>query len=856
MSTPTGILKVLRMPQWLFSVRMKFAALTGLLLALIATFIYWYVPRQLETKSKREIAERARSISAMMAYNVSLALQNDDRPSVCAAVISAKRNPGLDYVMVVDAEGNVIATYDSLRADSLEYAQNDIVDRISADGLTFQTSLPVIAHDKLLGRVYVGLSLDEVHAEIQQSRSTIALVSACIWLAGILLTILLSTVVTRPLERIAKAADRLAQGDWNQRVSTNARDEIGHLARAFNTMVDDLSHAYARVQQSEKNYRDLFESASDLILSLDSEGRFEFVNRSFRETLGYTDTEVVHLHIYDIVADEHLSSFKVALLRALEGDVAKRIETVFATRAGREVVVEGSLSRSYDDEHHSVSIRGIFRDITERRQNEAAILQEKARFEQLFENVPAGVVLTDESERIIRINKAFERMFGFTIEDIAGKSINHVVIPDELRAEGDRYSSQILQGDCVHVEALRRRKDGSTLYVELYGVPVMAGGKALGMFAMYVDITERRRAEEAIRLEKARFEQLFENAPIGIILADNNERILHANGTFQKLFAYSLQELCGRRVNDTIVPPSLRSEGNELSQRVLLGESLHVESTRIARDGKEVNVEIYGIPIRIAGVAVGVFGMYVDITERKRAEEQRTKLLRDLENINKELNDFAYIVSHDLKAPLRAIGSLVNWLAEDYGDKLGDDGKELLQVLLGRTKRMHDLIEGILRYSRIGRTVEAVAPVDLDKLLPEIVDSIAPPEHIRVKIHHPLPMIQGEATRIQQVFQNLITNAVKFMDKPTGVVEVGCTRENGHWKFSIADNGPGIEQRHFQKIFQIFQTLSSRDDYESTGIGLTIVKKIVEMYGGRIWVESEVGSGTTFYFTLPAEQQN
>lgn len=142
-------------------------------------------------------------------------------------------------------------------------------------------------------------------------------------------------------------------------------------------------------------------------------------------------------------------------------------------------------------------------------------------------------------------------------------------------------------------------------------------------------------------------------------------------------------------------------------------------------------------------------------------------------------------------------------------------------------------------------------PVELDILVPEIVDMIAPPEHIEVKVQRPLPVVLGETTRVQQVFQNLLSNAIKFIDKPKGLIEVGCERENGHWKFSVADNGPGIEERHYDKIFQIFQTLSSRDEYESTGIGLTIVKKIVETDGGKIWLESKVGKGTTFYFTLP-----
>ena len=220
---------------------------------------------------------------------------------------------------------------------------------------------------------------------------------------------------------------------------------------------------------------------------------------------------------------------------------------------------------------------------------------------------------------------------------------------------------------------------------------------------------------------------------------------------------------------------------------------------------------------------------------------------------NKELNDFAYIVSHDLKAPLRAIGSLADWIASDYADKFDADGKEQMALLKGRVVRMHNLIEGILQYSRIGRINEAKQKVDTAKLVPEVVDSIAPPEEISITVVDKLPEITFEKTRIIQVFQNLIGNAVKYMDKDIGVVKVGCKFEEDYWKFHVADNGPGIDEKYHAKVFQIFQTLNPRDEVESTGVGLSVVKKIVETGGGEIWIESEVGSGSTFYFTIPTK---
>ncbi|OHB64996.1 MAG: hypothetical protein A2Y76_14200 [Planctomycetes bacterium RBG_13_60_9] len=194
---------------------------------------------------------------------------------------------------------------------------------------------------------------------------------------------------------------------------------------------------------------------------------------------------------------------------------------------------------------------------------------------------------------------------------------------------------------------------------------------------------------------------------------------------------------------------------------------------------------------------------------------------------------------------------MADWLSTDYADRFDEQGKEYLTLLAGRVDRMQGLIDGVLQYSRVGRTEQATVPVDLGRLLSEIVENLGAPEKISVQIDGDLPTVDADPTRITQVFQNLLSNAIKYMDKPQGNITVGCVEEDGFWKFSVSDNGPGIEQKHFDRIFKLFQTLASRDDRESTGVGLTIAKKIVEMYGGRIWVESEVGQGSTFFFTLP-----
>jgi signal transduction histidine kinase len=239
--------------------------------------------------------------------------------------------------------------------------------------------------------------------------------------------------------------------------------------------------------------------------------------------------------------------------------------------------------------------------------------------------------------------------------------------------------------------------------------------------------------------------------------------------------------------------------------------------------------------------------------ERKRAAELE-KAYKELERVNQELKDFAYIAAHDLKAPLRAIGSLAGIISTDYADKLDEQGKELLKMLVGRTQRMSNQITSILYYSEIGQVEEKRERVDLNLIVREVISSIDVPKNIEVTIENELPTIICEKTRITQVFQNLLSNAVKYMDKPKGQIRIGCVEEDSFWRFSVADNGCGIEEKYFGKIFQLFQTLKRRDEVESTGIGLSLVKKIVEIYNGSVWVESQPDQGSTFFFTLPKQE--
>lgn len=223
-----------------------------------------------------------------------------------------------------------------------------------------------------------------------------------------------------------------------------------------------------------------------------------------------------------------------------------------------------------------------------------------------------------------------------------------------------------------------------------------------------------------------------------------------------------------------------------------------------------------------------------------------------LRSANRELQDFAYIVSHDLKAPLRGISTLAGWISSDHRESLDEDAREKLDLLLVRVRRMNDLIDGILKYSRVGRARGEVAPVDCNALVAETVDLLAPGERFSVTVQENLPTVTADRTKLTEVFQNLISNAVKYIDKPKGEIRIGCEPCGDCWKFSVSDNGPGIEEKYHEKVFQIFQTLGSKENPGSTGVGLAVVRKIVEQMGGQVWIESVPGEGATFLFTVPS----
>lgn len=241
-----------------------------------------------------------------------------------------------------------------------------------------------------------------------------------------------------------------------------------------------------------------------------------------------------------------------------------------------------------------------------------------------------------------------------------------------------------------------------------------------------------------------------------------------------------------------------------------------------------------------------------EINEKLNHEiAEREGKANELKKVNEHLDQFAYIVSHDLRAPLRAISSLSGWIKEDLGNKLSEENRKNMNLLENRVNRMDALISGILEYSKVGRMKVATEIVDVNKLLAEIIDLLAPPPAFSITIQPGIPSLTTEKILLQQVFSNLINNAIKYNDKDKGKIDISMVQSEEFYEFTVADNGPGIAPEHHHKIFGIFQTLEQKDKVESTGIGLGIVKKIIDEHSGKIWIDSEKGSGAKFIFTWP-----
>ncbi|MFX0140488.1 MAG: PAS domain S-box protein, partial [Candidatus Hodarchaeota archaeon] len=517
------------------------------------------------------------------------------------------------------------------------------------------------------------------------------------------------------------------------------------------------------------------------------------------------------------------------------------------------------------------SIAEQLRRFIERKQAENALRESEERFRNIIEQSHDGILLTNEQGNIIEWNPALEQILGIERGDAIGRpiwDINYQLVPKEKKKQ-ERYEE-------VKVFTQQYLETGiSPWNVELNEAEILTGDKiskfiqqsnfdyktqnGIRIGGIIRDITEHKKTEAAIRENEEKFRVIAESALVGITILQDN-RIKYLNDMGAQITGYTKEKLLDWSANEffELIHPEDLPLMQEQFFKKQMGNSEGViprYTCRLISRTNEIKwIEIFSKTVIYRNKPAD-FVTVIDISEMKQQEAENLRLLSELKKINTELEDFAYIVSHDLKAPLRNIKLFSDLLLKDYVDKLDEKGKEYLITLEERVIHMYSLIEGILSYSRIGRLKEEKDRIDLNRLIEGVLELLAPPENIKITVDTNLPVILAERTKIFQIFQNILSNAVKFIDKPQGLVNLDCVDEGGYWQFSITDNGTGIEQKYFKKVFQLFQTIDPRSPSTGTGVGLTIVQKVVHSLGGKIWVDSAIGKGSTFFFTLPKSLQ-
>ncbi len=639
----------------------------------------------------------------------------------------------------------------------------------------------------------------------------------------------------------------------NSSVMRKGRKIIGIVAVLRN--ITERKKVSERLRLAKEHAELLNRVVPSAIFTVDTEKKITSWNDKAAEITGYSANEVL--------GKECILFAKAPCdvgCRLYDKGIEKPInckECTINTKEGKSRVILKNADILKDNTGNIIGGIESFEDITGRIKAETALKKSEEKFRTLTENVRVGVYRNTPGVKgkFIEVNPAIIEMFGYNDkEEFMKESVSNLYQKPSLR---ERFSQEMLEKGYIRDEEILRRKDGST-FIGLVTASAVKNefGKVQYFDGIIEDITKQKEAEIALRESEEKYRSIFELSPEAIVLTDNKGKILDTNGRIFDWLGYKPEDVIGKNILflHFITHKSREIMVQKFHERMAGKEVFSYELDFIAKNGDKHIGNILAAPLRDDnGKIIGDIIVIPDITERKKAEEHKAKLYEEIESINQELKDFAYVVSHDLKAPLRAINSLANWISEDYSEVIDKAGREQLKLMIQRVNRMRDLINGILQYSRVGRIREEKVEVILSDLVPEIVDLISPPANIKIKIDNELPTIIFEKTRITQVFQNLLSNAVKYMDKTQGLINIGCSDEIKYWKFYVKDNGPGIEEKFYDTIFRIFQTLQPKDKYESTGIGLTMIKKIIEMNKGKIWVKSELGKGSTFFFTLPKE---
>lgn len=639
---------------------------------------------------------------------------------------------------------------------------------------------------------------------------------------------------------------------WKQIYGQPLLDNNGNVIKYF-TIEKDVTEDKLREQQL-KLLSSIAREAQNGVVITDKKGNIEWVNNSYEIMTGYSINELVG-KIPGIIlqGDETNKDSLNYINHQLENDLPFTCELLFYRKGNEKFWVRIHAQPIFDKNNKVTKYFSIEEDITQAKLMDQQLIESEDRMASLIVNLNSGILLEDENRKILLTNKKFcqlfdipfepEMMKGFDCSTAAEETKHLFKCPEKFVS---RINEILTNKEKVEAEELEL-VDGRIL--ERTFTPIFRGNQYKGHLWSYEDITINKNYKESIIAEREKYSRIIANMNLGLIEVDQDEIIQYANQSFSEMTGYSISNLIGSKASDLL----LDKEDEEIliskKEARNKGVSDLYEVKAKIKDGVMRNWLISGAPnYNVTGEIIGSIGIHLDITNQKVLEKQKEQLLKKLEKQNEQLNDYAQIVSHDLKSPLRSIHSLISWIKEDNDKAFNAETLEYFRLMQTKVEKMDSLIEGILTYSKIDDIHVDIENVDLNEVVNNVIHTIEIPKHIQVVINNNLPIIKANRTRKFQVFQNLIANAVNYNDKDLGLIEVGCEEYSNEYILYVRDNGPGIKKENQFKIFKMFQ--SFHNDERSTGIGLSIVKRILENTNERIWLDSELGVGTTFYFTI------
>src|SRR5687767_962970 len=574
--------------------------------------------------------------------------------------------------------------------------------------------------------------------------------------------------------------------------------------------------------------------------------------RALTGSMEYEETRLLSLRAKRQAREQRIAYSVIAI-----GGVVAFLLSLLINRSIRSDVIERERQR----EMIETQTRQLKKQAKKLAEQQTALERQLEEQRALLESTEAGFYGMNIAGACTFINRAGAAMLGFSPEELIGKNMHQAV--HHHRPDGSPYPVD----ECPIYEAARLginaasenetfwRKDGTPVKVEFSSSPIVSDGEHRGAVVAFADISQRLQAQRAVAESEGRKAAVLRSTLDSIIAMDKDGLITEFNPAAESTFGFARDEVMGKRLADLIVPDRYRDAHIaglkrfvETGEAHVIGKRLELPARR--KDGSEFQSELTITRSDSDGLPAFT-GVLRDITERKKFETEREQLIKALARSNQELDQFAYVASHDLKAPLRGIANLSQWIEEDLGERLGGENKSQMEMLRGRVHRMESLIDGILQYSRAGRAKAKPELIDTGELVKDVVDLMAPPRGTRVHVVPGMPTVRAERVPLQQVFMNLLGNAIKHTGKENPLIEVAWSDAELFYEFTVRDNGQGIAPQYHDRIFGIFQTLEARDTIEGTGIGLSVVQKIVEAKGGRVWVESDIGKGARFKFLWP-----